>query len=109
VRQSDVVYVTSRHEGFPNAVLEAMALGAPVASTEYSDIRRILPFDWQVVRERSADALVETILRAARERETVAARQRQWVLANATVELAASALERVYEKYARPEVCAQLA
>ena len=46
--------------------------------------------------------------RAARDRETVALRQRQWVLANATVEIAATALERIYEKYARPEICAQL-
>lgn len=109
VRQCDALYVTSGHEGFPNVVLEAMTLGVPVVSTEYSDIRRILPCEWQVVPSRSAEALARAIRRAAREREPVAARQRQWVLANATVEIAATALERIYEKYARPEVCAQLA
>jgi len=109
VRQCDVLYVTSGHEGFPNVVLEAMTLGVPVASTEYSDIRRILPCDWQVVTTRSPEALASAIRRAADEREAVAARQRQWVLANATVEIAATALERIYEKYARPEICAQLA
>jgi glycosyltransferase involved in cell wall biosynthesis len=108
VRQSDVLYVTSAHEGFPNVVLEAMALGVPVASTEYSDIRRILPFEWQVAA-REARSLAAAVLRAHRERDAVAARQRQWVLANATVELAAATLERIYEKYARPEICAQLA
>jgi len=109
VRQCDVLYVTSGHEGFPNVVLEAMTLGVPVVSTEYSDIRRILPCEWQVVGARSAQALVHSIRRAAVERDAVATRQRQWVLANATVEIAATALERIYEKYARPEVCAQLA
>jgi glycosyltransferase involved in cell wall biosynthesis len=109
VRQSDVLYVTSGREGFPNVVLEAMALGAPVVSTEYSDIRRILPYGWQIVTERSGRALADAIVRAARERDAVAARQRQWVLANATVEITAAALERVYEKYASPEICAQLA
>ncbi|HZR67726.1 MAG TPA: glycosyltransferase [Burkholderiales bacterium] len=109
VRQCDALYVTSEHEGFPNVVLEAMTLGVPVASTEYSDIRRILPCEWQVVSARSAESLADAIRRARDERESVAARQRQWVLANATVEIAATSLERIYEKYAPPEICAQLA
>jgi len=99
LRQCDVLYVTSRHEGFPNGVLEAMGLGVPVVSTEYSDIRRILPFPWQVVASRSPDDLARAVIAAHAQREAITARQKQWVIANATIEKAASELENVYRKY----------
>jgi glycosyltransferase involved in cell wall biosynthesis len=107
VRQCDVLYVTSAHEGFPNAVLEAMGLGVPVVSTEYSDIRRILPFPWQVVASRSPDDLAQAVIAAHAQREAIAARQKQWVIANATIEKAAMELENVYRKYIESDPCAQ--
>ena len=101
VRQSDVLYATSAYEGFPNAVLEAMALGVPVISTEYSDIRRILPFSGQVVARNDPEDVARAMIWAHSEREVIAARQKQWVQVHATIEKAATELEQVYRKYIR--------
>lgn len=96
--QCDVFFSTSVHEGFPNVVLEAMAVGVPVVSTDYSDIKLILPRDWQVVPDRRSEALAEAIVEASDSRETLAAEQRAWVENNAKVEGVTSRLEAVYRK-----------
>jgi len=100
IAASDVLFSTSLFEGFPNVVLEAMACGTPVASVEYSDIRRILPLPWQVAPQRSPELLADAIQRAAHERESVAPAQRAWVERHATVERTVTAMEAVYAVYA---------
>jgi glycosyltransferase involved in cell wall biosynthesis len=101
--QCDVQLMTSCREGFPNVVLEGMVLGVPVVSTEYSDIRHILPRPSQVVANRSGEALAQAIVSAYLDREAIAAEQKRWVRAHASIETAARELERVYARYVRPD------
>jgi len=99
IASCDVLLVTSRHEGFPNVVLEAMSCGTPVASTDYSDVRRILPMAWQVVASRNPAELAAAVVRCCTERREVVAAQRQWVLRYATASASASAMLSVYARY----------
>lgn len=101
--QCDVQLMTSCREGFPNVVLEGMVLGVPVVSTDYSDIRHILPRAQQVVASRSPEELARAILAADAGREAIAAEQKQWVRAHASIETATRELERVYARYVRPD------
>ena len=102
--QCDVQLMTSCREGFPNVVLEGMVLGVPVVSTEYSDIRHILPRPRQIVASRNPADLADAILAAHADRAAITAEQQRWVRAHATIEHAAHELERVYASYLRSGV-----
>ena len=101
--QCDVQLVTSCREGFPNVVLEGMVLGVPVVSTDYSDIRHILPRAGQVIGERSPMAMARAILDAHANRGEIVAEQRRWVEEHATIETATKAMEQVYRHYVGAE------
>jgi glycosyltransferase involved in cell wall biosynthesis len=98
IAAADVLFSTSRHEGFPNVVLEAMTVGTPVVSTSYSDIDQILPARL-VVRDRNPLALAQAIAAAALEGPALGHELRSWVDANATIEISVRALLRVYSAY----------
>jgi glycosyltransferase involved in cell wall biosynthesis len=102
LKQCDVQLMTSAWEGFPNVVLEGMVLGVPVVSTDYSDIRQILPRMDQVVASRDPEELAKAIVRVAADRAAVAAEQKRWVHAHASIEKATQELERVYQRYLHP-------
>jgi glycosyltransferase involved in cell wall biosynthesis len=99
IAQCDVLFCTSLHEGFPNVVLEAMTVGTPVVSTDYSDITMILPERWQVIGGRDPVGMACAIQRAEKEHEYLSAKQREWIEANATLSRASSQLEEIYAKY----------
>lgn len=99
--QSNVLLSTSLHEGFPNVVLEAMAAGTPVVSTSYSDIARILPFEWQVVGSREAGELAAAVMRAEADGPCVIRAQQQWVEAHADIDATVNLLATIYAGYRR--------
>jgi glycosyltransferase involved in cell wall biosynthesis len=100
--QCDVQLITSAWEGFPNVVLEGMALGVPVVSTQYSDIRQILPRMDQVVASRKPEELAKAIATVAADRTAVVAEQKRWLHAHASIEKATQELELVYQRYLHP-------
>jgi len=99
VASSDLLLVTSAHEGFPNAVLEAMACNTAVVSTDYSDARRILPVPGTVVGSREASEIAGAVLRCHARRGEIAKAQRRWVERHATTSASAAALLAVYAKH----------
>jgi glycosyltransferase involved in cell wall biosynthesis len=101
VASSDLLLVTSVHEGFPNAVLEAMACGTAVVTTDYSDVRRILPAE-QVVAARAERDIADAVVHCYGRRAELAKAQRRWVEQHATASASAAALLAVYARYVVP-------
>jgi glycosyltransferase involved in cell wall biosynthesis len=99
IASSDMLLMTSLHGGFPNVALEAMACGVPVLSTDYCDVRRVLPVAEQVVASRAELDIAEAVLHCYRHRAEVAKAQRRWFERHGTASASAATLLAVYAKY----------
>jgi glycosyltransferase involved in cell wall biosynthesis len=66
----DVFVLTSRYEGVPAAVLEALSWGLPVVSYDVGSVRDVVRHDWSglLVPERQPDALGKQVLRVISDR-----------------------------------------
>jgi glycosyltransferase involved in cell wall biosynthesis len=64
---SDLVVLSSRWEGMPNILLEAMAASRPVVTTAVHGAQELLGTNapWQITPAADADAFVEAIVRIA--------------------------------------------
>lgn len=78
LRALDLLLITSDHEGLPLNLLEAMALGVPVAAHAVGGIPQALDSGdvGELVHEQTARAYADAILKVLREREAVRARAR---------------------------------
>jgi glycosyltransferase involved in cell wall biosynthesis len=99
IASSDLLLVTSLHEGFPNVVLEAMACGTAVVTTDYADVRRIVPDAVQVVSSRDPVEIAAAVVRCHGRRGELATAQRRWVEQHATAASSVAALLGVYARY----------
>ena len=97
----DVFVLSSRHEGLPISLLEAMAVGRPVVATRAGGIPEVLTDgrDGLVVPSGDPMALADAVLRllrdaALRERLGLAARRRA---ADFDIRAAVRRQEEVYE------------
>ncbi|HEX5086047.1 MAG TPA: glycosyltransferase [Blastocatellia bacterium] len=101
----DVAVLASLHEGFPNAVMEAMAAGAPVVATAAGGTPELV-IDGAtgfLVPPADADALALRILDALRNPELsarMAANGRQRVLSQFSMRRMVESVERLYDEMA---------
>jgi glycosyltransferase involved in cell wall biosynthesis len=99
IGSSELMLITASHGGFPVVAVEAMACGIPVVSTDYGELRRILPDPRQLVAARDAGAVAEAVLSCFEDAEALRQSQRRWLEAHGTVQAGARALLAVYAKY----------
>lgn len=104
LHQANVSFLTSHHEGFPNTALESMAVGTPVITTSFSDIKRIAVEPWLVIEEHNADKFVHALNKAEKHRVTISVKSKEWVIKHCNIDITAQNLLNVYRLYMNKSV-----
>jgi len=99
IASSELLLLTSKHGGFPLVGLEAMACNTPVVSTDWGEVRRLLPAAEQVVASRAEADIAAAVLECYRRREEITAAQRRWAEQHGTASAGAATLLGMYAKY----------
>ena len=99
IASSELMLLTSKHGGFPLVALEAMACNTPVVSTDWGDVRPLLPVAEQVVSSRDEGAIAAALRDCHRRRAEIVAAQRRWAEERGTASAAAATLLAAYVKY----------
>jgi glycosyltransferase involved in cell wall biosynthesis len=113
MRAIDCLVLPSRHEGFPNVVLEAMASRRLVVASRVGAVPQLLEDGRTgfVFASEDADDLAAALLRvselSAAEREALGKRAREVVERRYTIAASADAYERLYESVLRARVDAE--
>ena len=97
--QADVSFLTSHHEGFPNAVLESMSVGTPCITTNFSDIKKIAIAPWMIIENRQPLDFVQAINKAADEKPNLSNQSITWVNENCALDVIAKKLVDTYNTY----------
>ncbi|OAI28333.1 MULTISPECIES: glycosyltransferase [Methylomonas] len=103
--QSDVSFLTSEYEGFPNAVLESLSVGTPTVTTYFSDIEDITPFDWSIEKSNNVLSFVEKIRHAEAVRDQISRDCKNHVIKNFSIEKSVNDLVDVYKIYSEVGAC----
>lgn len=101
LRRADVCVLSSVAEGISNAVLEAMACGLPVVSTDCGGMREAVRdgVDGLIVPPRNPEALAEALTRLADDealRQRMGANARERVLGHFTLDAQVQAFRQLY-------------
>ena len=101
-RETDILVLTSDHEGTPNVVLEAMSYGIPVVATNVGGVPEILSEDCGfLLRASDLDGLCRAtakLVRDQRLRSSLGGNGRRYVLDNHSLPYLADRLTGIYSK-----------
>ena len=99
IGSSELLLLTSTQGGFPLVALEAMACKTAVVSTDWGDVRRLLPAAEQVVSARAEADIAAALAHCYRQRCEIVQAQRRRAEQVGTASAAAGALLEIYVKY----------